>query len=454
MPIRPDVRAALVAIVAAAALAIVPVAASAGAFLHVDCGDRDPHRPIRIVGDAAFRLGPAVGVRNPTAAGTADDPYVIAGWCIVPDPTPTAGAGIALHDTVAHVVVEDNLVDGHPADVPFTGREDQPSGIRLEDADHVTVQGNEIAGNGFAGVEADLADDAVVRDNAITGNGFAGVDLVDSHGATVAGNVLQGNGDGIHLSGARRATVVANTVAADDEALVLFDASRATIRDNALGSGGLTVAGDRQVHYEHEIAASNTVNGEPVRYVRDRVGVDVAAPAGQVILVNTTDARVTGLDLSGTTVGVQLAFTEGTVVANSTVADDDIGVALDDVGGESISCDGDDGFGFEGPDGAEIENSTIRRNRVGVDLDDATGIHLHDNDLDGNAEAALDLDDGSDVDARDNWWGAASGPSGGAEDACTGTVADGDGDTVDAEAGAMVRFDPWRDAPSPDAGVG
>ncbi len=49
------------------------------------------------------------------------------------------------------------------------------------------------------------------------------------------------------------------------------------------------------------------------------------------------------------------------------------------------------------------------------------------------------------VDARYNWWGDVTGPSGGVSDPVTGRVANGTGDRVSAN----VRFDPWLNAPYP-----
>ncbi|MFC1461947.1 SUMF1/EgtB/PvdO family nonheme iron enzyme [Verrucomicrobiota bacterium] len=48
-----------------------------------------------------------------------------------------------------------------------------------------------------------------------------------------------------------------------------------------------------------------------------------------------------------------------------------------------------------------------------------------------------------DIDAIHNWWGDATGPSGGAVDPETWTIADGSGDAVS----AYVRFDPWLALP-------
>lgn len=61
------------------------------------------------------------------------------------------------------------------------------------------------------------------------------------------------------------------------------------------------------------------------------------------------------------------------------------------------------------------------------------------------------------------WAGAASAqsvedPTGSAclavdGDACTGTVADGDGEAIVTEDGGEVCFEPWRTSPNPEAGV-
>lgn len=66
----------------------------------------------------------------------------------------------------------------------------------------------------------------------------------------------------------------------------------------------------------------------------------------------------------------------------------------------------------------------------------------------GNGLAANE-EPGATIDARNNWWGDPSGPSGNASDPASGRVAAGAGDP----AGANVRFDPWVTAPDPQITV-
>ena len=63
----------------------------------------------------------------------------------------------------------------------------------------------------------------------------------------------------------------------------------------------------------------NTVNGKPLVYLEDASDFRVN-DAGQVILVNCTNITVENLDLSNTSVGIELHVTEDSKVLNNTVS--------------------------------------------------------------------------------------------------------------------------------------
>jgi nitrous oxidase accessory protein NosD len=74
---------------------------------------------------------------------------------------------------------------------------------------------------------------------------------------------------------------------------------------------------------------------------------------------------------------------------------------------------------------------------------DNSAVLIKFNSLTGNGDYGLYAEDGTiTVDATDNWWGHASGPSGGVADPVTSRIADGTGDAVSGN----VRFDPWLTA--------
>ena len=95
-----------------------------------------------------------------------------------------------------------------------------------------------------------------------------------------------------------------------------------------------------------------------------------------------------------------------------------------------------------------IQSNTITGNPIGIEFlkDDPvygtfTGgnTQIHFNNIYGNTEWGILNNVEIPVDARLNWWGDASGPSGSVADPETGTLAAGMGDRVSTN----VRFDPW-----------
>jgi len=94
-----------------------------------------------------------------------------------------------------------------------------------------------------------------------------------------------------------------------------------------------------------------------------------------------------------------------------------------------------------------IEYNRIYENEYGICLESVAGgstVLINFNNIAGGGNYGLYVEDSAvTVDATNNWWGDASGPSGGVADPVTGRIADGTGDAVSENA----RFDPWLAAP-------
>ncbi|KAF5437367.1 CASH domain-dontaining protein [Candidatus Methanophagaceae archaeon] len=71
----------------------------------------------------------------------------------------------------------------------------------------------------------------------------------------------------------------------------------------------------------------NIVNGKPLVYLEDASGYKVE-DAGQVILVNCNNITVENLDLSNTSVGVELLEAEECIISNNTLSNNDQGIRL------------------------------------------------------------------------------------------------------------------------------
>ena len=184
-------------------------------------------------------------------------------------------------------------------------------------------------------------------------------------------------------------------------------------------------------------------------------------------LVDAYGARVEGATLSGNQFGVLFSQTADATVADSTLTGNDVGVGAEDstIALENVEAT-ENAIGVEGYLASiEVSRSALSNNdNLGVRIDSGDLIvdrsAIQNNGGDGvravnadNAKIQYSIISGNggngvsgQVDARENWWGAKSGPSGNVEDPVTGRLADGSGDSVSegTESGvSSVRFDPY-----------
>jgi len=93
-----------------------------------------------------------------------------------------------------------------------------------------------------------------------------------------------------------------------------------------------------------------------------------------------------------------------------------------------------------------IEDNQIHQNDYGIYLESVAGdstVLINSNRLAGNDDYGLYVEESAvTIDAIYNWWGHASGPSGGVADPVTSRIADGTGSAVS----EYVHFDPWLTA--------
>lgn len=364
-----------------------------------------PHPPIEISeedGPQGFVLGdhpvsgepvyrPGSGVVAGT--GTAEDPYVIAGWCFqAPEEPPRDGlrALVTIVDTDAHVQITGNVFQGAPpSDVPFV-----PRG---EDAIHLDQQGPvEVQGNAFL----DLPDDRGI----FLGEG--------SH--EVEANRFENVGEGVKLEGGNH-RVVANTFEDVYMPVYLRGVDGATVAANeATGGYGVYVRESQHVH----------VLGNEMDEL----------PQYGIVLHDARDTRVENNTVRDASIGI-LAGGEDNLVANNTIRQSWNGIEIYATGTSFLY------------------NEILETHYEAVEISsvDEDEITFRRNNVE-ESRHGLRARDLSAIDVRWNWWGHASGPAGGVEDACTGTAATGQGEALKM-INADACFDPWLEEPVDAAGA-
>lgn len=197
--------------------------------------------------------------------------------------------------------------------------------------------------------------------------------------------------------------------------------------------------------------AIDDVNGRPIDLIHSRN-------------VTIDGARVTD-SAKGHAIGLRTS--SELAVTNSVIADHPVGIHATSlthnvtIAHNRIANTSSIGLDLPGTNANVVRANVVTGGEHGIVLRDPPDWWRHSpeqpsrivaNNLQGNANASLTvlgLDDPAH--AEDNWWGHATGPSGDVQDACTDAVADGEGTAIVTEA-AEVCFDPWLQAPNPEAG--
>ena len=283
-----------------------------------------------------------------------------------------------------------------------TIRQNAQHGVAFNTSSDVTLTDNTIEENGEYGIYIDrFTDDATISANTITNNGMFGIYMENqlSDRSTIEGNTFSGQQADIFMDELRR---------------------RQHIHDNNFGTG-ILITGETSDNFDH-FMSGNTVNGKALFYSRRDSVPDIPADPGQIIIFNGGYVVIDGFEFEKVAAGVQVGFSDTLIVRNTNFSDMQTG--LNATGTEQVI----------------IEENTFSGNAVGVILQgDHAPVVFENNEFLANS-VGLDADNLSPTaDARNNWWGSASGPSGGEEDPETEVMAEGSGDAII----GSVRFDPW-----------
>lgn len=266
-------------------------------------------------------------------------------------------------------------------------------GFDLATAGEIALRGNGVVDNGASGVEIDRTDRVRLMDNTLEGNAHSGLRVRDVDDVELVGNDVAANGHhGAKLFELNQARVLDNQVRENAWKGIIVKNGRATVADN-------TAAGNGQ----DGLLLSWGVDGS----VRDNNLSDNGRHGLRMWYAG--DVRVIGNALAGNA-GAGLhshALQEAALVE---------------------------------------QNALLDNGKWGIGMTGSDGVRIRENNFEGNTQAALKALSSHAIDVRDNWWGSASGPSGGTVDGCTGAVADGEGARIDVR-DERVCFDPWLTEP-------
>ncbi len=226
----------------------------------VPMADYTFHDPIRIDNDTELANKADYG------DGTETNPYVIEGYEIDGDPE---GYCIYVGNTTAHFVVRNCYL--HHASSNFQKPYINACGLHLHNTQNGTLE-----------------------NNTSTSNFRHGLMIMNSGNNTISNNTLESN---------------------NHHGILLRDSDYNTFHNNTMLDGGLFMSG-RPLSYwnTHTIDKSNKVNGKPVYYWKNQTNGTVPSGAGKVILANCTGVTVEDQNVSGGSIGINIAFSHNNTI--------------------------------------------------------------------------------------------------------------------------------------------
>lgn len=177
----------------------------------------NPHTPISINGNGEFTG--ANGVKNESALGTKDDPYIIENWSI----STSSSNGIEIKDTTAYLIIRYCEI--------IRGDDNSEKGIYIYDAIHVIIQNNTIHGfsagifiesshnitskfnkvwDELRGITLSYSYNCTIKQNYAVGHYSSGIRLEYSNLNLITNNEIKNSGDGIFILSSKNCTIIDN----------------------------------------------------------------------------------------------------------------------------------------------------------------------------------------------------------------------------------------------------
>lgn len=376
-------------------------------------------------------------------------------------------------DEEANHQIINNTVQGRP--LFFAKGLDNPTipsdagQVIIVNSTNVVVSGFEMSGVA-AGVQIINSDGTVIEDNDLTGTGeirsvaVGMISVWQSDNTKIRNNRIYNSNRGILFKRGETVEMVNNTLLDDQTGDVwafggieVFGAPNSLFENNTIDYESLSGFG-------FEISVSD---GAVIRnnLVRNASGNGFSVENSPMVIFGKNTSLQNGQH------GLYMKSANGAVLSDNIIkGNTESGIESDfrgtsdgvTVAGNTLSDNGDYGALFYDGEDLNINDNIITENRIGLRAgvttsitgnqildqteagieipNNAESIEINNNNISGNAEG-ISYSQSIIINAIENWWGDASGPSGGAEDPETGVVAQGSGDSVS----ESIRFDPWRE---------
>ncbi|MEF8832796.1 MAG: NosD domain-containing protein [Candidatus Thermoplasmatota archaeon] len=193
-------------------------------------------------------------------------------------------------------------------------------GVIFENSRENKIIENDVFDNGFYGMIYYQSSNNTIENNFIEKNSFYGISLLGTKDHSLSENSISNSIYGIYLSDVDSANIDNNQLEKNRIGISLTDSKKVTLSENKMIDCGIYIDGLSKEYWNtHSIDPSNTVNGDPVYYWKNKNGGTVPTDAGQVILSNCEEVRVKDQDISDGSVGILAGFSSNSTFKENRV---------------------------------------------------------------------------------------------------------------------------------------
>ena len=250
------------------------------------------------------------------------------------------------------------------------------NGICLYDSHNNTISGNN-ANNNWNGILLYDSDNNTISGNNASNNPY-GIFLLFSNKNTLSGNNANNNQNGIRLFDSNDNTLSGNIASNNyDGGIHLDESNNNTLLGNLMNFCGIFLSGSLAEISSHIVDNTNLVNNKPVYYYVNETGLGSSnfTNAGQIILINCSNSIISGLNLSYSTTGIHLYYSNNNTLSGNTANNNNrYGIHLYDsdnntLSGNNASNNDDGGIYLHNSDNSTLSgNNASNNNGEGIRL--------------------------------------------------------------------------------------
>ncbi|MFW6375873.1 MAG: Loki-CTERM sorting domain-containing protein [Thermoplasmatota archaeon] len=193
-------------------------------------------------------------------------------------------------------------------------------GFYNERSDSNNFTGNTVLSNEICGMILRYSSDNKIYDNEISSG--SGINISYCEDTIVVRNRIYENKGGLSVHSSEDLYISSNFLS-NNQGNFLGGCINLTFVNNTMINDGIDLVdiyfNELRNWNTHTIDTSNTVNGKPIYYWKNKEGGEIPSDAGQVILANCTEIKVTDLNLTNGYTGITLGYSDNNLIENNKI---------------------------------------------------------------------------------------------------------------------------------------